>query len=142
VVAHHRLEDVLVHAQRRGEHAGTHVGNAGELEQPLHRAVLAERPVQDREDDVDLRELRRHVAGRQPLEAGGRCVFSGAGIEGGPGRRELPAARPVDLDGHDLVAARLERRRDALRGGDRDLVLAGAAAEDDGDPPAHGGVVV
>ena len=40
-------------------HARADVGHAGELEQPLHRAVLAERPVQHGEDDVDLAEHRR-----------------------------------------------------------------------------------
>ena len=35
------------------------VRHAGELEQSLHRAVLAERTVKDREDDVDLAERRR-----------------------------------------------------------------------------------
>ena len=56
VVAEDRLEDVLVHAERRGEHACADVRDAGELEQALHRPVLAERPVQDREDDVDVGE--------------------------------------------------------------------------------------
>ena len=55
-VAKHRLEEILVHAQRRGSNAGADVGHACELEQPLHRAVLAERAVEDRQHDVDLAE--------------------------------------------------------------------------------------
>ena len=47
------LHHVLVHADRRAEHARADVGHAGELEQALHAAVLAHRPVQHREDDVD-----------------------------------------------------------------------------------------
>jgi len=51
--AHQRLEDVLVHADRGGEHAGTDVRDTGELAEALHGAVLAERAVQDWQDDVD-----------------------------------------------------------------------------------------
>ena len=40
---------------RRAEHARADVRHARELEQPLHRAVLAHRPVQDGEHDVDRR---------------------------------------------------------------------------------------
>ena len=48
----HLLEDHLVHAQRGGEHARADVGHVEQLEQALERPVLAERPVQDREDGV------------------------------------------------------------------------------------------
>jgi hypothetical protein len=41
-VAEDGLEEILVHRERRGGHAGADVGDAGELEQPLHRPVLAE----------------------------------------------------------------------------------------------------
>ena len=58
-VAHHLLEQVLVHRERRRRDAGADVGDVRELEQPLHRPVLAERPVQDREDDVDGAESSR-----------------------------------------------------------------------------------
>ena len=58
-VAQHGLEQILVHAERRAEHAGADVRHAGELEQPLHRAVLAERAVQDRQHDVDGAERGR-----------------------------------------------------------------------------------
>ena len=34
------------------------VGDAGELEQALHGPVLSERPVEDREHDVDLAQRR------------------------------------------------------------------------------------
>ncbi len=55
-----RLEDdlhvVLVHADRRGEHAGTDVAHPGHLQQTLDGAVLAPRAVQQREDHVDLAE--------------------------------------------------------------------------------------
>ena len=55
-VRHQLLEHHLVHAQRRGEHAGAHVRDVEALEQALHGAVLAERTVQHREHDVDAVE--------------------------------------------------------------------------------------
>ena len=54
------LRLVLVHGERRGEHAGMRVGDAEDLEHALDRAVLAERPVQRVEDDVGL-QLREHL---------------------------------------------------------------------------------
>ena len=57
-VSEHGLEQVLVHAQRGGGDAGADVGDARELEEALHGAVLAERAVEDREHDVDLAERR------------------------------------------------------------------------------------
>ena len=58
-VAHDLLEQVLVHREGRGGDAGADVRDAGELEEPLHRSVLAERAVEDREDDVDGAEPSR-----------------------------------------------------------------------------------
>ena len=65
-VAEHRLEEILVHAERGRRNAGADVGNGRELEQALHRAVLSERAVQDREDDVDRPERRRGVRSSAP----------------------------------------------------------------------------
>ena len=49
--------------RRRRRHAGADVGHVRELEQPLHRPVLAERPMEHREDHVHagerLRDARR-----------------------------------------------------------------------------------
>ena len=58
------LHHVLVHAHGGAEHARADVGHARELEQALHRAVLAHRAVQHREDDVDRRPLARALADR------------------------------------------------------------------------------
>ena len=52
----------FVHPGRRGQHPGPDVADVGELEETLDRAVLAERPVQQGEDDVDLAEAA-HLAG-------------------------------------------------------------------------------
>ena len=70
----HLLEHDLVHAQRRGEHAGADVGHVEQLEQALDGAVLAERPVQDGEDGVGAeqaaagaeRQRRRRRASTRP----------------------------------------------------------------------------
>ena len=70
-VTHHLLEEVLVHAERRGSDAGADVGHVREVEQALHCSVLAERPVEERQDDVDLAERRRHTARRDRERLGG-----------------------------------------------------------------------
>ena len=59
---HHLLEHDLVHAQRRRQHARADVRHVEQLEQPLDRAVLAERAVQDREHGVGVEQP---AAGRQ-----------------------------------------------------------------------------
>src|SRR4051812_46143467 len=132
-VAHDRLEDVLVHCERRAEHARADVGHARELEQALHRPVLAERPVQDREDDVDVTERRRHALRRDGQRLGDR------GAVGRPSRK-LPAAVAADLDGDRLVPLRVERVQHRPRRGERDLVLGRASAQQHGhaDAATHG----
>ena len=64
MVAEHRLEQVLVHAEGRCCNSGADVGDAGQLEQALDGAVLAERPVQDWDHHVDVRERRRDALRR------------------------------------------------------------------------------
>ena len=88
----HRLEEVLVHRERRAEHARADVGDARELEQPLHRPVLAEGPVQDREDDVDVRR-----ASPAPSTVGTGSV-SARPSRPSAACPELPAAVAADLD--------------------------------------------
>ncbi len=51
-----RLHELLVHAHGAAEHAGAGVRQAGHLEQTLDGAVLAERAVQHREDEVERDE--------------------------------------------------------------------------------------
>ena len=89
-VAHDLLEQVLVHRERGSRDAGADVRHARELEQSLHRAVLAERPVQDRQHDVDVGERRpgrrrssgsaasRRDASRDVLDSGHGCDGAGA----------------------------------------------------------------
>ena len=66
----HDLHEGLVHADRRGEHAGADVAHAGHLEHPLQGAVLAPRAVQQREDHVDLADDLGHLRGAGDDEVG------------------------------------------------------------------------
>ena len=119
--AHDVLEDDLVHAQRAGQHARADVGDVEQLEQPLHGAVLAEGPVQGRED---------RVGPEQPAAGAQRDLLALA----------RPAAVARQLHPRDVVARRGQPL--AHRGGraQRDVVLGRSAAGQDGDP--HGVVPV
>ena len=130
-VAEHGLEEVLVHAQRRGRDAGADVRHPGELEQPLHGPVLAERPVQDRQHDVDAAER----AGAAAVGIGRPAPRS---VDGGRSRRrrQRPGAVAPDLDHVRLVAGGLERSDHGSGRGERDLVLARAATGEHGDAQA------
>ena len=120
-------------------------GDVRHLEHALEAAVLAERPVQDRQHDLDVAERRRDLPGqgrqrrpgrsRRPtaLPAEARWDVAGA---------ERPAAVAGDLDRRDLVALRVEGVDHRLRGRDGDLVLRRAAAHEHRDPAAHHGVTV
>ena len=55
------LEEVLVHREGGGGDSRPDVGDVGQLEQALHRPVLAEGPVQDGQHDVDLAERRERA---------------------------------------------------------------------------------
>ena len=103
--------------ERDAEHAGADVGDTGELEQALHGPVLAERPVQHREHDVDLAEGGRHLRSGHRQRLGDRAV--GLALA----RAELPAPVAADLDGDGLVALGVECFEHGARRGERDLVL-------------------
>ena len=69
------LVNSLSIADGAAEHAGAHVRHAGHLQQPLDRPVLAERPVQHREDDVHPVQHPGALAGLDHDEpAGGRVA--------------------------------------------------------------------
>ena len=114
----HVLEHDLVHAQRRGEHARADVRDVEQLEQALHRAVLAERPVQDGE---------RGVGAEQPA-AGREREREAVG--------PAPAALALEQHRDHLVAGRGDAADRRLGRGERDLVLGRAPAVEDRDP--HG----
>ena len=139
-VPHHLLEEVLVHRECGGRDAGADVGHARELEQPLHRAVLAERPVEDRQARRRRRRARQERC-RPSGSAASPRAFPGSwtpGVSRGA-LSELPAAVAPDRHGHRLVALRVERLEHRARRRERDVVLARpAAGEDrDADAPRH-----
>ena len=140
-VAQHLLEQVLVHRQRRRRDPRADIGDAGQLEQALHRPVLPERPVQDRQHDVDGAERRERptLRGNRQRLHGAACnrLLQASGLE-------RPPAVAADGDVHDLVALGIERLQHRARREQRDVVLARAAAREQGDaePAAHGVVVV
>ena len=84
------------------------VGDVGELEQPLHGAVLAVRPVQNREDDVEA-GAGDGGGGLDRLQAP-RSALLVADRAGGQRRRRLAAQRPppalLDADRDGSYSAR------------------------------------
>ena len=112
---HQVLEQHLVHAQRRRQHAGAGVRHVEQLEQALDRAVLAEWPVQHREDGVGAEQPGARLEREGPAAA-------------------TPAAVLREQHVYHLVA-RLGQagahRRSGIQG---DVVLARAPAGQDGDP--------
>src|SRR5439155_21492873 len=113
----------------------------GELQQPLHGPDLAERAVQDRQDDVhDADHLERPGLGRNRQRL--RRTSLGAWHQDMAGAvrsgLESPAAVAADRDFGDLVPLRVERPGDRPRRRKRDLVLARAAAREDGHAETAG----
>ena len=92
LVAHHLLEDVLVHAERGGEDTRADVRDPGELQQALHGAVLAMRAVQQDEHDVERAERSRRAVGRHRQRLGGPSCSSGAAAARGSAHRP---SRPI-----------------------------------------------
>ncbi len=119
-LGHHRLEQQLVHAQRRSQHPGADIGDIEALEQPLDGPVLAKGPVQDREDDV------------HPGDAAARLERQRIALQ-------APHAVASDLDLDRLVAGRFEAAAHRSRRSERDLVLGGAAATEHRYPQARVG---
>ena len=114
------LHVVLVHHHRGREHAGPDVADVRELEHALQRAVLAERPVQQREDDVDLAELARRLPGlehrQRPLGGAQRDEHARPRCRRPPGcgrarARAAPARRRRGPSGRPWRCRRARRRR-------------------------------
>ena len=129
----HLLGHRLVHRQRRAEHAGSDVGDVGQLEQALHGAVLTHRPVQQRQHDRPLvvgrrqgGERRHRGAGRvEPLgqlgHAGSQCLLGAL--------RQCPLAVGGDADRRHAVTAGIDGSQHVRGGHAADVVLRRLAAE-------------
>jgi len=150
-IAQQPLGHVLVHGRRRAQHRRTDEGQVGHAQQPLQRAVLAQRPVHDGQHHIDLAERggrihrlqlrlpgtgphRQRRAGRVQRDA---CRVIGIDQEG-IGLAEVPLALLVDAHQHRLEALAIKRIEDVLRRLQRHFVLGRHAPENDPDPgPCH-----
>ena len=121
---HDLLEDDLVHAQRRREHAGAHVGHVEQLEQALDRAVLAERAVQHREHGVGAQQAAARLQRAAPRRRASR-------------RRR--ARSRTSTTSWPAAARPLAHGRG---GAQRHVVLGGAPAAEDRDPHRRSGGAV
>ena len=147
------LGELLVHPRGAGKHTGADVGDAGEFEQSLDRAVLAVRTVQDGEHHVDGRQDLTGTGGKcHQLAAAPRIRRQGqlgARFGGHPGQLpvgdrerirvgvgEHPRTLRRDADRDHLETLRVEVAQNAARGHAGDGVLVAAPAEDDGDAHA------
>ena len=114
-------------ATRRAGDAGADVRDVRQLEQALDGPVLAERPVQDRQHDVDGRErseraafggngqrLRRTSPGARHQDVAGRAAV------------QRPATVAADGHAHHVVPLRIQRLQHRAGRRERDVVLARA----------------
>ena len=124
VGAEHLLGHRLVHRQRRAEHPGAGVRDVAELEQTLHRAVLAHRAVEQRQHDGDAPSssapstARGAAAMMSDAETDGPAVSRRSGSAPGPAARAICAASPSahsplgrDADRRHPVAGRCRSPR-------------------------------
>ena len=136
------LHGGLVHAGGGAEDAGADVGDVGEFEEALDGSVFAEGAVEDGEDDVEgLGEgavLLGDVGASGELDGFGfRCFeqdwsgFCVAGEEAMGFAGGEPLALLGDADGDYFVLCAIDGVQDRGGGEEGDLVLAGAAAEED-----------
>ncbi len=135
----------LIHADRACQHAAAHVGDAGQLQQTLHGAVLTPQAVERRDDHVHVELLHlpgggeedEAVVGTVGAEHAGhiaRQLFPAAVGHLGAGSLGVqPAALLGDAHGEHFVAAAVEVVYERPGGHAADLVLAGHAAEQNDD---------
>jgi hypothetical protein len=139
------LGDVLVHADGGAEQAGADVGDVGQLQQPLHRAVFAVGAVQHGEHHVVRADERREVGSTRradrDLQLGAVAVQRQGARVALDASSKVPARRStrqravlVDADERRLELARGPAPAHTLRADRmRHLVLRRAAAEQDDD---------
>ena len=138
------MGDGLIHAHGGGQGVAAHIGDAGELEQPLDGAVLPVFAVEGREDHVQGDHLGAGVAqshqavdrgvggqkgrgDRPTLPGAGGKVLHRAGVQ-------QPFPRFGDAHHGDVVLLRVQVLKDGGGGHEGHFVLGGLAAEDYGQP--------
>src|SRR5690606_13440354 len=133
----HQVGERLVHAQDRALDVAADVGDAGELQQALDRAVLAMLAVQEREDDVEPEGLPpARPPDQGPAHAPVRRQHGlASALDAGLGTvAQSPLAVPRDAHPDELVPRSVQAPPDLASGPDRDVVLLRGAAEEDPDP--------
>ena len=133
----------LIHADRTGQHAAAHIGDAGQLQQALHGAVLAPQAVEHRDDDIDMDLFHLACRGEQdhPVvgavraehtgHVGAKLLPAAVGHLGRAGLGVEPAALFGDADGHELIAGAVDVIHERAGGDAADLVLTGHTAKQD-----------
>ena len=109
------LQGQLVHADRRGEHVGADVGDVEPLEQALDAAVLAEGPVQGREDGVGAEQAAR----RGQLDRLAVAAPAPVAARSSPRTASWPASSQAARRPPRPSAARRRARRSGRRRGPR-----------------------
>jgi len=133
----------LVHADGACQHAAAHIGDAGQLQQALHGAVLAPQAVEHRDDDIDMDLFHLAFRGEQdhPVvgavraehtgHVGAKLLPAAVGHLGRAGLGVEPAALFGDADGHELIAGAVDVIHERAGGDAADLVLTGHPAKQD-----------
>ena len=141
----------FVHADRAGQDAAAHIGDAGQLQQALDGAVLAPQAVEHRHHHVDVQLF--HMAGRGeqdgpvvgPVGAehaghiAGQVLPAAVRHLGGGGLGVQPAALLGDADLDQLIPGRVHVVGKGAGRHAADFVLAGQAAEHKGRAQRPGG---
>ena len=131
----------FVHAHRACQHAAAHVGDAGQLQQALHRAILAPQAVQHRDDHIHMHFFHMAFRGEQDHAVVGAvrtddaghvaCQLFPAAIGhlGGRGLGVQPAALLGDAHSEHLIFFTVNVVDEVAHRNAADLVLAGHTAE-------------
>ena len=135
----------LVHADSACQHAAAHIGDAGQLQQALHGAVLAPQAMERGDDHIHVQLF--HLTGRGEQDhavvgavgadhaghVAGQLFPAAVGHLGAGGLGAQPAALPGDAHGQHLVAGAVQVVHKGTGGHAADLVLAGHAAKQHDD---------
>ena len=131
----------LIHADGAGQNAAAHVGDAGQLQQALHRAILAPQAMEHRDDHIHMHFFHMafrgeqdhamvgavradhagHIAGQLFPAAVGHLLRRGLGVE--------PAALLGDAHGEHLVFAAVDVADKVAHRDTADLMFAGHTAK-------------
>ncbi len=136
------LGDVLVHADGGTGDIHPHIGNPGQLQEPLHGSIFSVRAVEDGKDQIhdNLLSAGIHIVQVQPvsvfkmIDQPGALFFqrkNSAEVFVGDDFRpvlNIPASVAVNADRNDVVFGFVQRRNDGGRRAQRHVMLARSSA--------------